>query len=220
MGIEYFSEQAAKSQAGGYKPVATYGATKLGFAYKCHRGTVSLPTLSLVRYVFRCRLETYRSVPKYRDGLYLIISVERSVYYGTEWYQGGFYGISGGEALSSSRFYFVASRYMRAMSAVSASAVLESAGCYGKVPAALLGIAVLQVHAHPIYHTAFEHSQNQYACSVKKNVMVEKEDNEWLIYRSRPSKTPNDRSPNDRPLKLNGPRRLPTHEPSYIFFFR
>lgn len=43
MGIEYFSEQAAKAQVGGYKPVTTYGATKLGFAFKCHRVTVSLP---------------------------------------------------------------------------------------------------------------------------------------------------------------------------------
>lgn len=39
VGIEYFSEQAAKSQAGSYKPVATYGAAKLGFAFKCHRVT-------------------------------------------------------------------------------------------------------------------------------------------------------------------------------------
>lgn len=43
VGIEYFSEQAAKAQAsaGGYKPVSTYGNTKLSFAFKCHRITVS-----------------------------------------------------------------------------------------------------------------------------------------------------------------------------------
>lgn len=42
VGIEYFSEQAAKAQAaGGYKPVSTYGSTKLSFAFKCHRVTVS-----------------------------------------------------------------------------------------------------------------------------------------------------------------------------------
>lgn len=40
VGIEYFSEQAAKAQAGGYKPV-TYGAAKQSFAFKCHRVTVS-----------------------------------------------------------------------------------------------------------------------------------------------------------------------------------
>lgn len=45
VGIEYFSEQAAKSQAGGYKPVSTYGSTKLGFAFKCHRVTVSVSFL-------------------------------------------------------------------------------------------------------------------------------------------------------------------------------
>eukprot|EP00752_Nemacystus_decipiens_P001274 g1270.t1 len=40
VGIEYFSEQAAKAQvAGGYKPVSTYGSTKLSFAFKCHRVT-------------------------------------------------------------------------------------------------------------------------------------------------------------------------------------
>ncbi len=42
VGIEYFSEQQAKQQAqGGFKPVSTYGATKLSFAFKCHRVTVS-----------------------------------------------------------------------------------------------------------------------------------------------------------------------------------
>ncbi|CAM9781315.1 unnamed protein product [Scytosiphon promiscuus] len=40
VGIEYFSEQAAKAQAAsGYKPVQTYGAAKLSFAFKCHRVT-------------------------------------------------------------------------------------------------------------------------------------------------------------------------------------
>ncbi|CBJ31271.1 conserved unknown protein [Ectocarpus siliculosus] len=38
VGIEYFSEQAAKQQAAsGYKPATTYGNTKLSFAFKCHR---------------------------------------------------------------------------------------------------------------------------------------------------------------------------------------
>lgn len=42
VGIEYFSEQAAKAQTpGGYKPVNTYGGAKLSFAFKCHRVTVS-----------------------------------------------------------------------------------------------------------------------------------------------------------------------------------
>ncbi|CAN0441178.1 unnamed protein product [Ectocarpus sp. 12 AP-2014] len=40
VGIEYFSEQAAKQQlASGYKPATTYGNTKLSFAFKCHRVT-------------------------------------------------------------------------------------------------------------------------------------------------------------------------------------
>lgn len=49
VGIEYFSEQATRQQqqATGYKPVGTYGstATKLSFAFKCHRVSGGQPAV-------------------------------------------------------------------------------------------------------------------------------------------------------------------------------
>ena len=46
VGIEYFNGQAAKqaSASTGYKPASAYNQPKQGFAFKCHRVTVSYRT--------------------------------------------------------------------------------------------------------------------------------------------------------------------------------